>query len=75
MAALPFEFLLLVYHFRTHGRQEEAGIPSWEGQKVVPVAEGRMAVVSSLGAQARGHFPLTPTPSPLARLKVFTKHL
>lgn len=23
----PFEFLLLVYHFRTHGRQEEAGIP------------------------------------------------
>lgn len=24
----PFEFLLLVCHFRTHGRQEEAGIPS-----------------------------------------------
>lgn len=24
----PFEFLLLVYHFRTHGRQEEAGVPS-----------------------------------------------
>lgn len=24
----PFEFLLLVYHFRTHSRQEEAGVPS-----------------------------------------------
>lgn len=24
----PFEFLLLVYHFGTHGRQEEAGVPS-----------------------------------------------
>lgn len=24
----PFEFLLLVYHFRTHGRREEAGVPS-----------------------------------------------